>query len=74
MILSIGKVRNFEKSFFVQGICIEIEFEKNFYEYFFLLVVSIRKLCSNEISNENNSLALTLLQQFVENYTSHYGP
>lgn len=48
--------------------------KKEFYEHFLLLVVSIRILISNHISNENNNLALNLLRQFVENYSSHYGP
>ncbi|XP_060857763.1 uncharacterized protein LOC132935284 [Metopolophium dirhodum] len=73
--LEYWKATEFRQILLYTGVIVlKSNIKKEFYEHFLLLVVSIRILCSDQISDENNNLALKLLRQFVENYSSQYGP
>jgi len=73
--LEYWKATEFREILLYTGVIVlKSNLKEEFYEHFLLLVVSIRILYSNQISNENNNLALKLLRQFVEIDSSHYGP
>lgn len=59
---------------YIGVIVLKSNLKKDLYDHFLLLFVSIRILCSNDISQKYNNLASKLLKTFVQNYSSIYGP
>lgn len=73
--LEYWKATEFREFLLYTGVIVlKSNLKKDMYEHFLLLLVSIRILCSNDLCQKYNDLALKLLKTFVQNYSSIYGP
>ncbi|KAE9528580.1 hypothetical protein AGLY_012155 [Aphis glycines] len=72
--LEYWKATEFREFLLYTGVIVlKSNLKKDMYEHFLLLLVSIRILCSNDLCQKYNDLALKLLKTFVQNYSSIYG-
>jgi len=73
--LEYWKATEFREFLLYTGVIVlKSNLKKDMYKHFLLLLVSIRILCSNDLCQKYNDLALKLLKIFVQNYSSIYGP
>lgn len=73
--LEYWKATEFREFLLYTGVIVlKSNLKKDMYDHFLLLFASIRILCSNDLCQKHNNLALKLLKTFVQNYSSIYGP